>query len=221
MQEGETVAERPLTDGLIDAEQRVAHTGALARVAGACAAHPRRVIVGWLSVFVLLIGLNAAFHGKLINDFKIPGSDTQKATDLITAKFGAQKGAALRVVVAAPAGRRLDGAAGEAAIQKMLAAGTGSQRSLDETKNDLADISSPLAAGSDRSSRRAAASRTSTSSTTRRASSCPAAASSSSRISCSAIAGPAGLQVRVHGRGGERPADAGQQRPDRAASPPS
>ena len=54
----------------------------------------------------MLIGLNAAFHGKLINDFKIPGSDTQKATDLITAKFGGQKGAALRVVLASKAGSR-------------------------------------------------------------------------------------------------------------------
>ncbi len=84
---------------MIQDEQRIAHTGALARIAGGCARHPRRVIGGWLVVFVLLIGLNAAFHGKLINDFKIPGSDTQKATDLITAKFGGQKGAALRVVL--------------------------------------------------------------------------------------------------------------------------
>ena len=107
------------------AERRVAHTGGLARIAGACAHHPWRVVLSWLGVFVVLIGLNVAFHGKLINDFKIPGSDTQKATDLITAKFGAQKGAALRVVVAAPAGQRLDAAKGAATIQKMLAAGTG------------------------------------------------------------------------------------------------
>ena len=100
------------------AEKRVAHTGFVARAAGACAHHPWRVIAGWLSVFVLLIGLNAAFHGKLINDFKIPGSDTQRATDLITAKFGAQKGAALRVVVAAPSGQRLDTTTRAAPIER-------------------------------------------------------------------------------------------------------
>jgi len=130
------------------AVERLAHTGALARIAGHCARHPWRVIGTWLAVFVLLIGLNAAYHGKLINDFKIPGSDTQKATDLITAKFGAQKGAALRVVLAAPAGGRLDSAAGAAAVQKMLAAGTASQRSLDEKAKDVTAIDSPLAAGS-------------------------------------------------------------------------
>ena len=132
----------------LETEQRVAHTGALARVAGHCAHHPKRVIFTWLGIFVLLIGLNAAFHGKLINDFKIPGSDTQKATDLITAKFGAQKGAALRVVVAAPAGKRLDTPAAKSAVHKMLAAGTASQRSLDQKAGDVSDISDPLAAGS-------------------------------------------------------------------------
>ena len=76
--------------------------GALARWAGRCARHPWRVVSTWVGIFVVLIGLNAAFHGKLINDFKIPGSDTQKATDLIKAKFGGEKGAALRVVLSSP-----------------------------------------------------------------------------------------------------------------------
>jgi putative drug exporter of the RND superfamily len=127
------------------AQVRIAHTGGLARVASACAHHPWRVIGGWFSVFVLLIGLNAAFHGKLINDFKIPGSDTQRATDLITAKFGAQKGAALRVVVAAPAGQRLDAEKNAAAVRQMLAASKTSQRTLDQHKNDVSAITSPLA----------------------------------------------------------------------------
>ena len=97
-------------------QNRVAHTGALARWAGACARRPWRVVSAWLAIFVLLIGLNAAFHGKLINDFNIPGSDVQKATDLINAKFGGQKGAALRVVLAAPPGERLDTPERQAAI---------------------------------------------------------------------------------------------------------
>src|SRR5438876_10158032 len=113
-----------MTDMQIDEERRLAHSGGLARLAGACARRPWRVVAGWLGVVVVLIGLNAAFHGKLINDFKIPGSDTQKATDLITAKFGAEKGAALRVVVAAPSGQRVDTAARSSAIRRMLAVGS-------------------------------------------------------------------------------------------------
>jgi putative drug exporter of the RND superfamily len=124
-------------------EQRVAHEGALARWAGHCARHPWRVVSTWVGVFVLLIGLNAAFHGKLINDFKIPGSDTQKATDLITAKFGGEKGAALRVVLSKPNGR-LDSPTGTAVIDRMLAAGKASQRDLAENTKDLQAITSPL-----------------------------------------------------------------------------
>jgi RND superfamily putative drug exporter len=129
------------------AEERIAHTGALARFASACARRPWRVVASWLVVFVVLIGLNVAFHGKLINDFKIPGSDTQRATDLINAKFGAQKGAALRVVIAAPPGQRLDTPQRNAAIRRMLAAGQASERVLDDHPNDASTISSPLAAG--------------------------------------------------------------------------
>jgi RND superfamily putative drug exporter len=127
----------------VDEERRIAHEGALARFAGRCARHPWRVVATWLSVVVVLIGLNAAFHGKLINDFKIPGSDTQKATDLITAKFGAEKGAALRVVVAAPPGQRVDTTARASAIRQMIAAGSVSQQKLNE-EGDRSDITSPL-----------------------------------------------------------------------------
>jgi RND superfamily putative drug exporter len=134
---------------LLAEEERVAHTGGLARLTAGCARHPWRVIVGWITVFALLIGLNAAFHGELINDFKIPGSDTQKATDLITAKFGGQKGSALRVVVATKDGQRLDTPEGSAAIKKMLIAGHASQRSLAEDPTDVSEITSPLAPDSD------------------------------------------------------------------------
>jgi putative drug exporter of the RND superfamily len=128
----------------LEEERRIAHEGALARIAGACARRPWRVVAGWAGVFVVLIGLNAAFHGKLINDFKIPGSDTQKATDLITAKFGAQKGAALRVVLAAPEGQRLDTPARSGAIRRMVAAGQASQRELAEDPKDSTEITNPL-----------------------------------------------------------------------------
>jgi RND superfamily putative drug exporter len=128
----------------LDEERRLAHEGTRARIAGACARRPWRVVAGWAGIFVVLIGLNAAFHGKLINDFKIPGSDTQKATDLITAKFGAQKGAALRVVLAAPDGQSLDTPARSAAIRRMVAAGHASQRELAEDPKDTTEITNPL-----------------------------------------------------------------------------
>ena len=136
-----------LADPNLEHERRVAHTGAQARMAGHFARHPWRVIFSWLAIFVVLGGLNAAFHGTLINDFNLPGTDVQRATDLINAKFPVQKGAALRVVVAAPPGQRLDTPQGRAAIQQMIAAGTTSQRSLDFHAKDVSTTTDPLAKG--------------------------------------------------------------------------
>ena len=73
------------------AERRAAHerlaTGALARWARACATHPWRVVGGWIGIVVLLIVLVATVGGSLKDQFEIPGSDTQKATDLIENEF--------------------------------------------------------------------------------------------------------------------------------------
>jgi putative drug exporter of the RND superfamily len=140
-------------DSDTNARRRVAHTGSLARMYGRFARHPWRVIAAWLAIFVVLGGLNAAFHGKLIDEFKIPGSDVQKATDLVNAKFGGQKGAALRVVLAAPHGQRLDTPARTAAVNRMMAAGKTSQRSLDQSAKDISAITDPLAASSHQLSR--------------------------------------------------------------------
>ena len=149
----------------VEEERAAAHSGGLARFVGACAAHPWRVVATWLTAVLLLIVLNAAFHGKLINEFKIPGTDFQKATDLINAKFGGQKGAALRVVVAAPEGQRLDSAAGTAAIEKMLRRRR-CHKDRSTPQGHRRTITDPLAA-SPTSSPRTAGSRSSTSSSTR------------------------------------------------------
>jgi putative drug exporter of the RND superfamily len=127
-----------------NAGRRVAHTGTLARMYGRFARHPWRVIAAWFAIFVVLGGLNGAFHGKLVDEFKLPGSDVQKATDLVNAKFGGQKGAALRVVVAAPPGQSLNTPDRTAAVKSMLAAGTASQRSIDETAKDISAVTDPL-----------------------------------------------------------------------------
>ena len=79
-------------------------TGALARWYRACATHPRRVFLSWLGIFVVLIALVATIGGSLKDEFDIPGSDTQKATDLIESEFASEQGGVLNLVFAAPPG---------------------------------------------------------------------------------------------------------------------
>src|SRR5919107_2227847 len=112
-------------------ERRVASerlsTGALARWTRACATHPWRVVFGWIGIIVLLVVLVATVGGSLRDEFEIPGSDTQRATDLIESQFGSEQGGVLNVVFAAPAGQRLHTPAPKAAIERALAPGKGGE----------------------------------------------------------------------------------------------
>jgi RND superfamily putative drug exporter len=107
------------------AERRAAHerlsTGALARWARANASHPWRTIGGTLGVIALLIVLVGTVGGSLKDEFEIPGSDTQKATDLIESEFATEQGGVLNLVFAAPEGQRLDTPERRAAINKAIA----------------------------------------------------------------------------------------------------
>ena len=51
-----------------------------------CANHTWTVVLGWVAILALLILLVATVGGSLKDEFEIPGSDTQRATDLIEAE---------------------------------------------------------------------------------------------------------------------------------------
>jgi putative drug exporter of the RND superfamily len=107
------------------ADRRLAHerlsTGGLARWMRACASHPWRVIISWLGIIAALIVLVGAVGGSLKDEFEIPGSDTQKATDLIESEFAEEQGGVLNLVFAAPAGERLDTPERKAAVEAAIA----------------------------------------------------------------------------------------------------
>jgi RND superfamily putative drug exporter len=109
----EPVARRPARERL--------STGTLARWARACATHPWRVVGAWAGIVLLLVFLVATVGGSLRDEFEIPGSDTQKAVDLIESEFSSEQGGVLNVVFAAPAGERLDTPERKAAIETALA----------------------------------------------------------------------------------------------------
>ncbi len=97
------------------------HTGALSRLARACARHPWRVVGVWVVVVVGILFAAATVGGTLVDKFTIPNSDSQRATDLLTQRFPAKAGDSATVVLALPQGR-LDAAPAQAQVAKALAA---------------------------------------------------------------------------------------------------
>ena len=112
-------------DTALGQERLLAHermsTGALSAWTRACAAHPWRVVLVWVAIIGSLVFLVATVGGSLRDKFEIPGSDTQRATDLIKAEFASEQGAVLNIVFAAPPGERLDTPERKAAIEKAIA----------------------------------------------------------------------------------------------------
>jgi uncharacterized membrane protein YdfJ with MMPL/SSD domain len=102
------------------AHERLA-TGALARWMRMCAGNPWKVVLTWVAIIASLIFLVATIGGSLRDEFSIPGSDTQKATDLIEAEFASEQGGVLNIVFAAPEGERLDTPERKTAITKAIA----------------------------------------------------------------------------------------------------
>jgi putative drug exporter of the RND superfamily len=129
-------------------ERRAAHerlsTGALARWTRACARHPWRVVGGWVGIVVVLVVLVGTVGGSLKDEFEIPGSDTQKGTDLIEAEFAEEQGGVLNLVFAAPQGERLDTPERRAAINRAVARLKTSEFKPTEDKAGIESVGNPF-----------------------------------------------------------------------------
>jgi RND superfamily putative drug exporter len=130
------------------AERRAAHerlaTGGLARWTRACATHPWRVVAAWVGILGLLILTVVTFGGSLRDEFEIPGSDTQKATDLIESEFASEQGGVLNLVFAAPPGQRLDSPERKAAIEDAIAKLKTSEFKPTEDKVGIESVGDPF-----------------------------------------------------------------------------
>ena len=131
-----------------DRERLAAHerlaTGALARWTRACATHPWRVVVAWIGIIAALVLLFVFARGQLRDEFTIPGSDTQRATDLIEAEFASEQGGVLNLVFAAPEGERLDTPERRAAIAATIARLRSSEFDPTEDKAGLESVANPF-----------------------------------------------------------------------------
>ena len=136
-----------MTDGR-NVERRLAHerlsTGALARWMRSCATHPGRVFLAWGGIIVLLIVLVIGIGGSLKDEFSIPGSDTQRATDLIESEFAAEQGAVLNLVFAAPEGETLDTPERREAIEGAIAELQSDEFAPTEDKAGIESVGDPF-----------------------------------------------------------------------------
>jgi putative drug exporter of the RND superfamily len=95
-------------------------TSLLARLARFSISHRRSVLLGWLAVFVAAIFLSGAVGTRYANNFSLPGTDSQRATDLLQRDFPAQAGDVDEIVVYTP-GAKVSDASVRARVAPMLA----------------------------------------------------------------------------------------------------
>jgi len=83
----------------------------------------RFVVLGvWLAIFAGLIAWAAALGPETNDNLTLPGTDSQRATDLLEERFPAQANGTNPVVVAAPAGHRLSESRYSSAISSATSA---------------------------------------------------------------------------------------------------
>jgi putative drug exporter of the RND superfamily len=90
--------------------------GAVARTAAWTAAHPKRVVFGWVLVLILAMGVSHAVGSKYVNNLSLPGTDSERARQLLARDFRAQAGDGDQLVLHA---RR--GSITEAAVRARVA----------------------------------------------------------------------------------------------------
>jgi RND superfamily putative drug exporter len=88
----------------------------LAGVARFSARHRVITLVAWLLVAVASIGIAQVSGGQTNDSFTIPGTEAQRAADLLQQKFPSVSGASTQVVFVAPKGTRVTSPAQQAAI---------------------------------------------------------------------------------------------------------
>jgi putative drug exporter of the RND superfamily len=134
----------PVAPGRRAAHERLS-TGALARWDRACATHPWRVVGAWVGIIVLLVLAVATFGGSLKDEFEIPGSDSQKAFDLIESEFASEQGGVLNLVFAAPEGETLDTPERRAAIEDAIAQLQTDEFAPTEDRAGITSVGDPFA----------------------------------------------------------------------------
>ena len=88
----------------------------MARVARWTARHRRATVIGWLVLLIAALGASAAIGTEFSSNFSLPGTESQRAANLLKHEFPAQAGDSDQIVLGAR-----QGAVTEAAIRSRVA----------------------------------------------------------------------------------------------------
>jgi RND superfamily putative drug exporter len=102
-------------------------------------AHRRLVAIGWVAVAIGVLAISSSVGTRKANNFSLPNTGSQRATDLLTSRFPAQAGDADQIVFHARAGTL-----GEPAIRRAVAAAIGRVSTLPH----VTGVVSPYSGGS-------------------------------------------------------------------------
>jgi RND superfamily putative drug exporter len=91
----------------------------LGRLARACARHPWRTIGVWVLVALALVVLGSSVGGRYDDNFRLPGSEAQRALDVLQRSFPTESGSSAYLVFHSPAG--FDDAATQNDVRGVLA----------------------------------------------------------------------------------------------------
>ncbi|HEX4819166.1 MAG TPA: MMPL family transporter, partial [Acidimicrobiales bacterium] len=108
----------------------------LFRLGRSSARHPLRVFGLWLLVAIVIMSVGGSRGGTYNDNFRVPGVESQKAADVLKARFPSQSGATGRIVFHITNGR-LDDAGPRTAIEQT--------RQALSTGHDVGTVSDPFA----------------------------------------------------------------------------
>src|SRR4051812_42375707 len=121
------------------ATRRTTMSAFLYRLGRSCARHPFRVLGLWLVAAITVVTLQGSPGGAFKDNFRIPGAESQQATDILTSRFPDKSGTSSRIVLHTDDGR-LDDAGHKASINQA--------RQQFAADHDVTEVSDPFASGS-------------------------------------------------------------------------
>ena len=71
--------------------------------------HRRSLVVLWITALAAAVAVMAGVGNNFVNNFSLPNTDSQRATDTLTQRFPAQAGDADQIVFHARSGKVTDG----------------------------------------------------------------------------------------------------------------